>query len=73
MLSESWDDFITYRCPGETEEEKRKLRKELLKYFDYYSQFDLDMLEIRLLCKYHINRKRRGEIEMVKLIKKDHT
>tara|TARA_Y100000389_G_C17053679_1_gene314006 strand:- start:247 stop:465 length:219 start_codon:yes stop_codon:yes gene_type:complete len=72
-MLDDWDDFITYKCPGETKEEKRKLRKELLKYFDYYSQLDLDMIEIRILCKHHINKLRKGEIEMVKLIKKDRT
>jgi hypothetical protein len=67
MLLGDWDDFITHRCPGETEEEKIKLRKELLKHFEYYSQLDLDMLEIRILCQYHINKLRKGEIEMVKI------
>ena len=46
---------------------KNKLRKELLKHFEYYSQLDLDMLEIIILCQYHINKLRKGEIEMVKI------
>ena len=67
MLWEDWDHFITHRFPGETEEEKKKLRKELLKYFDYYSQLDLDMVEIRILCQHHINKLRVCEIEMVEI------
>lgn len=67
MFLEDWDNFITNRCPGETKKQKKKLRKKLLKYFDYYSQLDLDMLEIRILCEHHINKLRKGEIEMVNL------
>tara|TARA_Y100000816_G_C26030170_1_gene539268 strand:- start:550 stop:774 length:225 start_codon:yes stop_codon:yes gene_type:complete len=66
-MQECWDDFITYKCPGETKEEKKILRIKLLEYFDHFSQFDLNVLEIRYLCRYYINKLRKGEIEMVKI------